>query len=240
MYSASESPRNEVREWWGPWHAACSPELIGMVVLGRLRILTFSGSSGGSPGATLGASVPVLLTALLLTGCATEKGGQAPVTEPPEASPTKVEGPPEEPTSVERVRRRERSVEEAPELRPRGDHDGIVEVHFASGEARLDRSSRERLDRLCSALGTEEVDFYVHLQGHTDAVGAEEANLELGEERARVVREYLHRAHGIPLDRMEVTSLGSKAPAAENGTAAGRRQNRRVLVVVIRSPDRIE
>jgi len=55
----------------------------------------------------------------------------------------------------------------------------------------------------------------------------------LGEQRAMAVRDYLAKAHGIALSRLEVISYGEEEPAADNSTREGRAQNRRVVIRVL-------
>ena len=134
----------------------------------------------------------------------------------------------------------EAAVERPPELGiapPLEEQTDAVELRFDWGGAELTADARSRLDRLSQRLLRHDDGYYVDLQGHTDGTGSEEANLELAEHRARVVREYLHRVHAIPMDRMGVLSLGSAAPATANDSAEGREKNRRVVVVVLRVPD---
>ncbi|HSM14146.1 MAG TPA: OmpA family protein, partial [Thermoanaerobaculia bacterium] len=70
------------------------------------------------------------------------------------------------------------------------------------------------------------------IQGHTDNVGGENYNEQLGKKRADVVMEYLAKA-GIPIFRMAAISYGESAPVADNSTREGRAANRRVVLVVL-------
>ncbi|MBP1621250.1 MAG: oprF, partial [Acidobacteria bacterium] len=71
------------------------------------------------------------------------------------------------------------------------------------------------------------------IQGHTDSVGSEQYNLSLGQARANEVLRYLATSAGLPLHRMNAISYGEYKPIADNKTAAGRGQNRRVSLVVL-------
>jgi outer membrane protein OmpA-like peptidoglycan-associated protein len=55
-------------------------------------------------------------------------------------------------------------------------------------------------------------------------------------ERAESVKRYLYEQHQIPLHKMNVISYGESKPAAENRNREGRAQNRRVVIMVLRSP----
>jgi OmpA family len=70
--------------------------------------------------------------------------------------------------------------------------------------------------------------------GHTDRTGSEEANYRLGQQRAAAVAHYLLDEHGLDPVRVRVTSAGDTRPVADNATAEGRQQNRRVEILVYR------
>lgn len=107
-------------------------------------------------------------------------------------------------------------------------------VRFGFDKAELSDSAKAALDEFAQGLKAEyNRDVYVEIQGHTDATGSEEYNIELGLERAEAVRRYLNREHGIPLHRMSVISYGEAEPIAENDNRDGRAQNRRVVLVVL-------
>jgi outer membrane protein OmpA-like peptidoglycan-associated protein len=67
------------------------------------------------------------------------------------------------------------------------------------------------------------------IEAHTDNIGSNAANIMLGLDRARTVREYLV-AQGVTQDRIRITSPGEDAPIASNTTAIGRQQNRRIVI----------
>ena len=69
------------------------------------------------------------------------------------------------------------------------------------------------------------------MEGHTDNVGGEQYNMKLSESRAAAVRDYLV-AQGIGSDKVTAKGFGMALPVADNRTAAGRQQNRRVELVV--------
>lgn len=107
-------------------------------------------------------------------------------------------------------------------------------VRFGFDQAELSDEAQAALDEFARGLKSEyDRDVYVEIQGHTDATGPEQYNLELGLERAEAVRRYLNREHDIPLHRMSVISYGEVEPIADNDTREGRAQNRRVVLVVL-------
>ena len=73
----------------------------------------------------------------------------------------------------------------------------------------------------------------VKVTGHTDATGSEAYNQALSERRAKAVKTYLE-ASGIDGQRIETLGMGESAPVATNKTKAGRAENRRVEIEVIK------
>jgi OOP family OmpA-OmpF porin len=72
----------------------------------------------------------------------------------------------------------------------------------------------------------------IKITGHTDSTGAAEYNQQLSLRRAQAVRDYLVKLGGNA-SIMEVSGMGASVPIADNKTAAGRAQNRRVEVEVV-------
>lgn len=68
------------------------------------------------------------------------------------------------------------------------------------------------------------------ITGHTDDRGSEAANVRVGQRRAEAVRDYLVQQHNIDTGRIDVASAGESQPIADNATAEGRTQNRRVEI----------
>jgi outer membrane protein OmpA-like peptidoglycan-associated protein len=98
-------------------------------------------------------------------------------------------------------------------------------IEFDSGSARLSASSKTLLDSLAQAVKA--CPGKVQVQGHTDAIGQAAANQALSEARARSVVAALV-ARGIAADRLAAAGYGKDQPVADNGTAEGRRKNRRI------------
>ena len=70
------------------------------------------------------------------------------------------------------------------------------------------------------------------IEGHTDNVGKAEYNLELSQNRAKSVRQYLINNFGIKASRLTATGYGFTKPIASNDTDEGRQRNRRVQAVL--------
>jgi OOP family OmpA-OmpF porin len=67
----------------------------------------------------------------------------------------------------------------------------------------------------------------IEVAGHTDSVGNDAYNQRLSERRANTVRDFLI-SRGVPADRLTAVGYGETEPKADNSTAEGRAQNRRV------------
>ena len=65
--------------------------------------------------------------------------------------------------------------------------------------------------------------------GYTDNTGSEEYNQKLSEDRAKAVAEYAAFT-GVDAERMTIIGYGESDPVADNSTATGRQQNRRVEI----------
>ena len=68
------------------------------------------------------------------------------------------------------------------------------------------------------------------ITGHTDGRGSESGNQKMGQRRADAAKDYLVTQHSISGDRISTGSAGESQPVADNKTADGRDENRRVVV----------
>lgn len=100
---------------------------------------------------------------------------------------------------------------------------------FDKGSARLNNIAKAALDNIAIVL-KKFPDQGILIEGHTDSVGNEAANRQMGLRRAESVRNYLITRHGIESKRISIESLGSTRAIAPNDTEEGRRQNRRVEI----------
>jgi outer membrane protein OmpA-like peptidoglycan-associated protein len=107
-------------------------------------------------------------------------------------------------------------------------------VQFSTGTANLSSSARESLANFAGIVSSYPNLKYV-VEGHTDSTGSEAANRELSLRRAIAVRDYLISS-GVPASATDVAGLGSSMPIADNSTANGRANNRRVEIVVSGPP----
>lgn len=80
----------------------------------------------------------------------------------------------------------------------------------------------------------------VQVEGHTDSSGAATYNQQLSEQRAATIARILVDGSGIEATRVRSVGYGEQRPTADNSTAAGRQENRRVVAVVAATEERLE
>ena len=104
-------------------------------------------------------------------------------------------------------------------------------VLFASGKSELLPAAQAKLNDVANALSKQDPDSKIVVEGHTDSQGPASFNQDLSQKRAESVRGYLI-SHGIASDRITAQGFGPQRPVADNATAEGRADNRRVEIVV--------
>ncbi|HEX3253049.1 MAG TPA: OmpA family protein [Pyrinomonadaceae bacterium] len=106
-------------------------------------------------------------------------------------------------------------------------------VTFRTNSAVLSPEAKQQLDELATKALSARA-YMIEVAGHTDSTGSDAKNFRLSQQRAEAVVQYLAVQHKIPLRRF-VTPMGyGKTEAvADNTTASGRSQNRRVDVKMI-------
>lgn len=103
-------------------------------------------------------------------------------------------------------------------------------VLFASDKSVLLPEARTRLGQVTAAL-IETKERHLEVVGYTDSQGKDAYNLDLSQKRADAVRTYLV-TNGYPPDLVIARGAGNTMPIADNGTAEGRANNRRVEIIV--------
>jgi outer membrane protein OmpA-like peptidoglycan-associated protein len=104
-----------------------------------------------------------------------------------------------------------------------------LEVNFAFGSAELTADAVEVLDELAAAIQSPVLaDSRFLLVGHTDAVGSDEANLDLSERRARAAYDHLVAGQGVAPERLRARGCGETVLLAEDPRSP---RNRRVEVI---------
>jgi outer membrane protein OmpA-like peptidoglycan-associated protein len=106
----------------------------------------------------------------------------------------------------------------------------INDVLFDFNKYTLKPGAREKMAKVSGIL-LAYPGLKLQLEGHTDAVGSDDYNLKLSQQRADAVRDFLVE-QGVSLANITAVGLGKDSPVASNDSAAGRQQNRRVELVV--------
>src|SRR3984957_15762434 len=106
----------------------------------------------------------------------------------------------------------------------------MPDVLFDFNKYTLKPEARERLARI-SGIVLAYPDLHLQVEGYTDSIGSDQYNQELSEKRAATVRDYLVSS-GVSINNVVAEGLGKADPVADNSTAAGRKLNRRVDMVV--------
>lgn len=104
-------------------------------------------------------------------------------------------------------------------------------VLFASAKSDLLPAAQVKLNDVANALIKEDPLSKIVVEGHTDSQGAAQYNQDLSQRRAQAVRDYLV-SRGIAGDRVTSQGFGPSRSIAENNSAEGRANNRRVEIVV--------
>jgi outer membrane protein OmpA-like peptidoglycan-associated protein len=107
-------------------------------------------------------------------------------------------------------------------------------VTFALNSSALNAQAKSALDKIGSDVSGQRSGYLLELQGFTDSTGSEQYNVGLSQRRAEAVQRYLV-SKNVPLYRISIVGLGKDNPVADNKTSAGRAQNRRVEVRVMKS-----
>ena len=119
----------------------------------------------------------------------------------------------------------------ANELLDKINKDGLVALYlnFDTASANLQASSNTQIDQVAAMLKSNAA-LNIEVAGHTDNVGAADANQKLSEARAAAVVKAL-AARGIAAGRLTAKGYGATQPVADNRTEDGRGKNRRVELV---------
>jgi outer membrane protein OmpA-like peptidoglycan-associated protein len=123
---------------------------------------------------------------------------------------------------------------ELKELNAKKTERGLVitlgDVLFDTNQAQLKPGGTRSLQKLAGFL-KQYPQRHAQVEGHTDNTGAAEYNQALSDRRANAVRAALVDL-GVGNDRIATHGYGQASPVASNDTASGRRQNRRVEIII--------
>lgn len=101
---------------------------------------------------------------------------------------------------------------------------------FGHDSAKMSDAGKEQLNDLVTYLNAHP-QANVEISGHTDSTGSEAYNQKLSEKRAKAVADALQEK-GIDVSRITAVGEGESDPVASNATEEGRKQNRRVEIVI--------
>ena len=113
---------------------------------------------------------------------------------------------------------------------PRGLVVNMADVLFETGKYALSTDAQLKLAKL-SGIIQAHPGLNLAVEGYTDTTGAADFNMKLSQQRADTVRQFLI-AQGLSADTITSKGLGEADPIADNSTAAGRKLNRRVEIIV--------
>ncbi|MFA5199833.1 MAG: OmpA family protein, partial [Candidatus Omnitrophota bacterium] len=113
----------------------------------------------------------------------------------------------------------------------------VGDLLFDSGKAQIKSEAFPLLEKVSSVLKDNMSQFNIGIEGHTDnipiKVSGYKSNWELSTTRALSVVHYLVNDQGISPERLSAIGYGEYRPVASNDTKAGRKQNRRVEIVIL-------
>ncbi len=113
----------------------------------------------------------------------------------------------------------------------------LDEIFFDSGKAAIKPEGFPTLEKVAKVLKETVPDLAISVEGHTDTEPIRHSgwrsNWELSAARALAVVHFLIGTHRLPQQRLRAVGCGEYQPVASNETPAGRRQNRRVEIVIL-------
>ncbi len=104
-------------------------------------------------------------------------------------------------------------------------------VLFTSGDYQLTGEAQSKLTMVADTLAPQARTHDILVEGHTDSRGTPTSNQVLSESRARAVMDFLV-SRGVPAQAITSVGIGQVRPLADNATAEGRANNRRVEIIV--------
>lgn len=121
-------------------------------------------------------------------------------------------------------------------------------ILFGTGASALSSEAKASLSKFANNVLKQNTDMDVDIYGYTDNQGwknstveqSKQKNINLSQERAQSVSTYLMSCGVAGGQIQKVEGLGEENPVADNSTAAGRQENRRVEVYMYASPEMIQ
>ena len=126
-----------------------------------------------------------------------------------------------------------------PEITVRGDDRynvyGLEEkVLFDTDKAEIKPSATRALSEISSSIARRYRGKEVRILGFADSRGDKNYNRELSAKRAAAVKDWLVKNGQMQANMVSIEPMGEEAPVASNATAAGRQENRRVEIAVLK------
>lgn len=109
----------------------------------------------------------------------------------------------------------------------------LGDVFFGFNKATLTTAARGMLEEFFHGADNTTIDS-IYIEGHTDSIGSETANIELSRRRCETLQSWLRQHTTPPGTPIHIRPFGKSRPIATNSTAAGRALNRRVELVIFR------
>jgi outer membrane protein OmpA-like peptidoglycan-associated protein len=106
-------------------------------------------------------------------------------------------------------------------------------VLFAKDQDTIQPSASQKLQQVSASLNKRFKGASIGVFGSTDSTGTASHNKQLGAQRAAAVKDWLVKNGGIAENDVSVQSLGESDPVASNASAAGRKENRNVVIVAL-------
>lgn len=104
-------------------------------------------------------------------------------------------------------------------------------VLFASGKYELTAAAQQKLTLVAGTIAPQAENHDIVVEGHTDSRGSREFNVELSQNRAQVVMNFLV-SRGVPAEAIKAVGIGPDRPIADNNSRDGRQENRRVEIII--------
>ena len=106
-----------------------------------------------------------------------------------------------------------------------------LRIKFDSDKADIKPEFKGELEKAAAFVRENHDVPYILLAGHTDSQGKDEYNQKLSERRAEAVRQALIKDYGLDPNKLKARGYGEAQPIADNSTAEGRYENRRVELI---------
>jgi OOP family OmpA-OmpF porin len=104
-------------------------------------------------------------------------------------------------------------------------------INFANNSAEVPQASYSEIKRVADFM-KQHTSTSVTIEGHTDDRGSAAYNKSLSQRRADSVMAILTGTYGVEASRVKAVGYGEEQPIADNNTATGRKENRRVVAEI--------